>query len=246
MLLRLGRPNLLLESGPTGGSWSPDALVSWEGGWQWSPDGLCSSLLPEPGGSPRELLGLSGRMLFSTQRTTSQSQSSTVRDRDSLAPAAPHPPGAGGCPVQLVLHLLCPRVSQNRPPPRLVLGWRWAGAGLAGGRSYQDQLPVVGQLPGPGGLGAVSLQKPLLADHFVLALPLHQALQDRGQVSGARSEDDAARGTSSPGSRATNPGEDWKMAFGRLGGWVMDTTTPQHSPYRVCRPQSAPQTLPRP
>lgn len=43
-------------------------------------------------------------------------------------------------------------------------------------RHGQDQLSIVGQFSGPGGLGTLSLQQPLLADHFVLTLPFHQAL----------------------------------------------------------------------
>lgn len=88
------------------------------------------------------------------------------------------PSSSLGRPVQLVLNPLCPGLFQKTPE---------RGSGPAGDRPHQDQLPVIGQLPGPGGLGALSLQKPLLADHFVLTLPLHQALQERGHVRGAHS-----------------------------------------------------------
>lgn len=42
---------------------------------------------------------------------------------------------------------------------------------------HQDELPIVGQLPGPACLGPFTLQQPLLTHHLVLARPLGQTLR---------------------------------------------------------------------
>lgn len=52
------------------------------------------------------------------------------------------------------------------------------------GGAHQDQLSIIGQFSGPGGLGALSLQKSLITHHFVFTLPFYQTLEGiRGQMS---------------------------------------------------------------
>lgn len=48
---------------------------------------------------------------------------------------------------------------------------------------HQDELPIVGHLPGPARLGSFTLEQPLLTHHLVLVLtlPPGQALQKGGQ-----------------------------------------------------------------
>lgn len=56
--------------------------------------------------------------------------------------------------------------------------------GMGWGRAHQDQLSIIGQFSGPGGLGALSLQKSLITHHFVFTLPFYQTLKGiRGQMS---------------------------------------------------------------
>lgn len=176
--LSLG-PNLRLGSGPTVRRWSPNAWASWEGRWHQSLRGLPYILIPKPGSSPGELLApLSEGPLFHSEGAPFLTCVRALCGQGQLA-HTPAAPSGRGKPTMTVLEPSAPRSAPEHPPRQ-----QRACASLGGGRTHQDQLPVIGQFPGPGGLGALSLQKPLLADHLVLTFPFHQALQGRrGQVS---------------------------------------------------------------
>lgn len=125
-----------------------------------------------------------------------------------------------------------------------------------GGRAHQDQLPVIGQLSGPGGLGTLPLQKPLLTDHLVLTLPFHQALREGGsQVSRPRSRDAAVgRGGEVPPFCRLPPPRDflhqrWREGFRKRPGSGQGRCAPRDSftaptlqglPSTVCSSNSSP------